>query len=56
MTLFEVARIAAAYETEIAHAFLHAVACALSQGRSGDDPVGAGVGAWGFDHEAHGAS
>lgn len=56
MTLFEVARIAARHETEIAHAFLHAVACALSRGRSGDDPVGAGIGAWGFEDEAPGAS
>ncbi len=50
MTLFEVARIAARHETEIAHAFLHAVACALSRGRSGDDPVG-DVGEWGLADE-----
>lgn len=56
MTLLEVARIAAKHETEIAHACLQAVAWALSRGRSGDDPVGAGIGAWGFEDEAPGAS
>lgn len=50
MTLFEVARIAAQYETEMAHACLQAVAWALSRGRSGDDPVG-DVGEWGLADE-----
>ena len=50
MTLLEVATIAKRYDTEIAHAVLHAVATAVSEGRDPDSPVGVPKG-WGFDEE-----
>lgn len=50
MTIAEVGAIAKKYDTEIAHATLHAIAVAVSEGRSPEDEIGVPKG-WGFDSQ-----
>lgn len=48
MTLLEVGYIARKYDTDMAHAFLHAVAVAIAGGRGADDLIGSVPMGWGL--------
>lgn len=48
MTLLEVGMIAKLYDTDIAHAFLHAIAIAIAEGRTHDSYIGEFDNSWGL--------